>query len=399
MSPLRLSEQGTPATPGAGDHTLFFDSADKRYKIVDSNGLVTALDAVKLPRNGLINGGFNFAQRQVAGTLTTYSSTASRIYTADRWGVVNENASVQFQQIDAIAAAETGLLHRYYGRFKKITAAGKIMVVQVVSGEAMADYRGRRVRCHAWLRRTVAAGMTVRLGLAQHTVAGNSDALGVTFVSAFNGASADPTIGTNMSRLTPVAGSGDGGTIVGNGLNCVLTGAWVRYSACFDVPLDAKNLMFMVWSDAQLAAADELNITQCMLTDGPEICDWVPQPEEVELLRCLRYYCKSFPLATAPAQNTGLTGAIRGNAAQAGAVAFVHMGIRFPVPMRGAPTIVYFNPAAANAFLRYIITPSDATATSATQITESQAEVTATGLAAWVAGGGVAVHFTADAEI
>jgi hypothetical protein len=168
---------------------------------------------------------------------------------------------------------------------------------------------------------------------------------------------------------------------------------------CFDVPSDAKNVIVMIWTDGQPAANDELNIGEAQLTEGVEIVDWISNPQVTELDRCSRFYAKSFALATAPAQNAGLTGAWRGNAAQAGAVAFVHGFIPFPVPLRAAPAVTFFNPSAANAFLRQTVTPSDATATSATQITERGTEVTATGLAAWAKGDGLAIHYTADAEL
>jgi hypothetical protein len=407
MSTELRSEVAQPAAPTAPKKRVFFDSADGRYKYIDANGLVFTLTSVEWPSNHLVNGGFDYAQRQVAGTLTTYSQTASRAYTADRWFACNENASIQYQQIDSITAPETGLVHRFYGRYKKITSAGKMLIGQAVTADGSAALRTKRVRLSVKMRRTVAAAMDVRLGLAQLVAAGTHDSIpgwaaGVpsgTFVSAWGGVGTDPTLGTNVSRLTPVANSGDGGTISGNGMTCTLLGSWKRFSACFDVPSDAKNLIAMVWTDGQPAANDELNITEVMLTDGVEIIDWTPPPRVQELDRCNRFYQKSFPIATAPAQNAGLTGSWRGNAANAGAVAIVHGFIEFAVALRAVPTIVLFNPAAVNAFLRYIITPSDATATSATQITERGTEVTATGLAAWIAGGGIAIHWTADAEI
>lgn len=401
------TQGGAPATPAASKKALYFDSADGRYKYIDEKGLIRTLTSVEWPKNHCINGGFNFAQRQVPGTLTTFSQTASRVYTADRWFACNENASAQFQQIDTITAPEAGIAHRYYARFKKITSAGKMLVGQILTAENAAVLRTKRVRVNVKMRRTVAAAMTARIGLAQLTAAGTHDvipgyAAGVpsgTFVSAWGAVGTDPTLGTNVSRLTPVANSNDGGTITGSGMDCVLAGSWTRFSVAFDVPSDAKNLIPMVWTDGQPAANDELNIAEVLITEGPEIVDWVAMPQVYELDRCSRFYAKSFPLAVVPAQNAGLTGSWRGNAAQAGAVAFVHGFILFPVAMRAAPTITFYNPAAANAFLRYPITPSDATATSATQITERGTEVTATGLAAWVAGGGVAIHYQADAEL
>lgn len=410
MSNVKVHEVADPSAPSSGTKTVFASTADGRLKYIDSYGLVRTITNIEWSRNLLANPSFGFAQRQVPATLTTYSQTASRAYAADRWFLCNENASVQFQQVDSIAAVETGLYARYYGKVKKITSAGKMLIGQVVPAEQTASVRGRRVRVIALMRRTVAAAMSVRLGLAELSSAGTTDtvpgyAAGVpsgTFVSAWGAVGTDPTLGTNLARLTPVAttgGSDGGGTLTGQGLTCALSSAWVAYSACFDITSTTKNLVMMIWTDGQPAALDELNIAQCGLYDGVEKVDWIPQPESVEFAQCQRYYNKSFALATVPAQNVGLTGAWRGNAANAGAVAIVHGFIPFPVMMRAAPTITLYNPSAANAFLRYIITPSDATASSATQITERGTEITATGLAAWIAGGGVAIHYQADAEL
>lgn len=408
MSRHTLVKTGAPSVPAVGKYSYFVDSADGKLKAKDGDtGQVYSLSHDEYPKNELINGGFGFAARQVPGTLTTYNNAAARAYGADRWGMTNQTASLQYQQVDSIAAPEAGLQHRYYGRFKQITGAGKFVVSQVMTGENCAPYRGRVVRFQVKMKRTVAAAMTVRIGLAQLTAAGTVDvvpgyAAGVpsgTFVSAFNANGTDPTLGTNLAYIAPIAGTQDGGTIAGNGMNCVLSGAWVRYSVCFTCPTDYKNLVVLVWTDGQPAALDELNVAEAGFYDGADIVDWIAQPQVSELNRCWRFYQKSFPLATVPAQNAGLAGAWRGGAANAGAVAIVHGFIQFVTWMRAAPTIVLFNPAAANAFLRYIITPSDATATSATQVTERGTEVTATGLAAWIAGGGVAVHYTADAEI
>jgi hypothetical protein len=67
-----------------------------------------------------------------------------------------------------------------------------------------------------------------------------------------------------------------------------------------------------------------------------------------ELLACQRYYCKSFPLATNPAQNTGTTGALVGVTASTSAGS---ASIRqyWPVRMRTTPTVVTYNTSAANA--------------------------------------------------
>lgn len=398
-----------PPSPAATKYRGFHDVNDHgRRKYKDANGLVHMMSQAIMPKNYLCNGGFNFAQRQVPGTLTAITpGTASRAYKPDRWFVSNEANDVQFQQNDTIVTPETGLAHRYYGKFKKITAVGKVLVGQILTADATAPLRGRRVRLQCTMKRNNA--MTMRLGFAQLVNAGTTDTVpgyvagapSGTFVSAWGGTGVDPTLGLNVSYITPVVNSADGGSIVGSALNCVLGSTWVTYSVCFDVPTNCKNLIVMVWSDAQLAVNDELNMSQGMLVDGVEVVDWQAVPESHEVDEVLRFFNKSFALATAPAQSAGVAGSVRRPVVIAGAVTTSWNGheIVYPVLMRATPTLTFFNPSAGNAFVRNITLGTDATATAASNGSERSTHINSTGLAAWAVANDSAVHYTADAEL
>lgn len=71
----------------------------------------------------------------------------------------------------------------------------------------------------------------------------------------------------------------------------------------------------------------------------------------LELLLCQRYFLKTFPMATAPTQNSGVfQGAITVGPTPAGGGAGTLCGTwNFPARMRAAPTITTFNPQGANA--------------------------------------------------
>lgn len=66
-----------------------------------------------------------------------------------------------------------------------------------------------------------------------------------------------------------------------------------------------------------------------------------------ELRACRRVLRKSFPLATAPAQNAGPAGAVRAVAPGANLGWAVH--VPFDPPMRDTPSFTFFNPSATNA--------------------------------------------------
>lgn len=392
----------TPSTPAANFSTLYVDTVDMRRKEIDDKGTKNVLTPMGWRDNNIIiNGEFDYAQRQVPGTLTTYSNTTGRTYAADRWGMTNENASIQFQRIDTSSATEVNLNARFYGKYKKITGVGKMFISQVIESGNIMHLRGRTVRVQAKLRCSVASAMNVRLGLIQLANAGTIDAIPATFLSAFGAVGTDPTPGTNLAYIAPNASpTGDGGTINGNALDCALTVNWVRFSATFTVPSNCKNLVMGIWTNGQPAVNDELNISEVGIYEGHEIRDWFPRIQGDQFARCQRYYQKTFAPDTTPAQNGGVSGALRGQVAIAGAVATSStIQWRFVIPMFKTPTLTFYNPSAANAFLRNIGAGTDATATSGANITSEAADVNATGLAAWVAGQEIKVHASADGEL
>lgn len=401
MSELMQAVEAAPGTPAANKVTTYPDSADpRRIKAKWEDGSIHLLSQAENFDNALLNGGFWLAQRQAPGTLSTYSNTSGRAYGADRWGMTNENASIQYQRIDSSGTPETGLQARYYGKFKKITSAGKMVVSQVIEGTDVMSYRGRVVRFQAKMKYSVAGSMTVRMAVLQLTAAGALDTIPATFVSAFGAVGTDPTFGTNLAALTPIAGIADGGSIVGNGLTCVLASTWTRYSFCVTVPSDCKNLVLVTFTNGQPAANDELNVSEAGLYDGYEIMDWSPRPIQQIIALCQRFYAKTFELDSLP-QATTLPGALRSIVGKAAAALGAQFHWRFPVVMRGTPTVATFNPVtAANTNPRRTGgTAGDETAVATANISSVSADITATDAAAGAVGDAVQVQATADAEL
>ncbi len=404
LSPRRALEvlfdnTTTPTTPAAGQTIGYADSVLQPSTCsIDEYGAIARHGNIHNP-NLVRNGGFWFAQRQPPATLTTYSSVGGRALTADGWGVSNENASVQYVRSDSGISPETNLLNRYYGNFTKITSTGKLVVCQVIESVDAEAVRGKRVRLQMKLKGI--GNATWRIGLVQSTL-GSIDAVPKSaglFITAFGANTVDPTLGSNLAYIAPDAlVKYSSGTAVGNGITCPLTGSWSLFSGVFPVPTGARNLTVMIWSDSQVAAAAGVAISEVSLTEGYEIQAWAPRAAPYELARCQRYYCKSFDIDTGPAQSV-LAGAVRGAVSVAGATAGQPIGIRFPVAMRAAPTMTYFNPAAANAFARNTTANTDATATASANTTGVSTDTTFTGIAAWTVGQSVAVQYTADAEL
>lgn len=118
-----------------------------------------------------------------------------------------------------------------------------------------------------------------------------------------------------------------------------------------------------------------------------------------ELLRCFRYYEKSFPLEVAPAQNAGISGAqispqcvVASLSTTLGHVAFKQSKMRIP-------TLVTYNPSAATAQPRNVNTSTNYTAVATTAASQDGFGVTATSPASSTAGQTAAFHWSADGSL
>lgn len=395
---------GAPNKPATGKMMMYYDS-DYRWKMIDEFGTISILTPDGLDRNVLYNGGFTINQRLAAALTNIPSpSTSARVFTADRWGFTTGNITTpQYQQVDTIAAPESGITARYYARYKQLTNAAKICISQVVPGTETAKLRGRTVRVQAKIRYSAGSNRTMRLGLLALSSSGTVDTIPATFISAFNADGTDPTFGTNLSLVTPVLTESTG-TISGNAISCPITTSWQRFSGTFVVPASCLNIIVVIFSNTAGAASDDFLFTEIDLHDGAEIFDWGSNPSEIELIRCQRFFCKTFPYATTPAQNAGLAGAVKSILGKAGATALAaQFQWRFPVVMYKTPTtITTYNPSAANAQVRQSSgTTADLQSTATANSSDNSVDITATGSsgAAGTVGDQVAVHLTADAEI
>lgn len=357
--------------------------------------------------NLILNGHFIRANRQAEGTLATYSQTAARGYTADRWAITNENASIQFVRGNSGTTPESGLQSCFYGTYSKITSTGKIVLSQSIEQLQCCAHRGKTVRVS--LRMKASAAKTMRVCLLQlnsagtaNTIPGYTNGTGPagTFVSAFGANTVDPTFGTNLAKIAPNTPGLDNATSVSSGLTCAVTTTWQRFGGTFTLPSDYKNLVLVVFTDSQFAAADSFSISEVAIRTGTPIRDWFdPSLGEINSA-LLPYYFKTFAPGVLPVQSSSLISVANGTVTVAGAAAQTLI-YPYPVPMRSSTYVsTFYNPANADAFVRNITRGTNATATAATANAGSRSmELTFTGIAAWTIGDLVGVHFTVDAEL
>lgn len=407
MSFLNFTKTAAPSTPAANQVEVYVDTADRKIKTIDDNGVISTLNNDGLQdRNILTNGGFNIQQRvATASTAISGVSTTTRGgVVADRWAVTTSVATnLNWAQIDTNGAQDTNLQSRYYGSIISSTAGKKVMLSQWIIGTEMAHLRGQKVRVSIKHNQKVGTGQTYKLGLLYLTASGTVDVSPAFLTGAWSTTTGvDPAWGTNLSAITPDASpTGEGGTITGAYLNVTTVGTtWTRSSAVFTVPTSAKNLVVVFFSDATGGTTDNISIAEFQLTQGPDIVDYKEPPIAETLLRCQQYYQKTFPVGVVPVQNGGVSGAVRWSNTTAGAVGVLVGNWRFPVKMRVAPTTVtFYNPSNADAFVRNVQKSTNATATSSANASTEGIDINNTGLLGWSVGNELKVHITADCEI
>ncbi|HVM79098.1 MAG TPA: hypothetical protein VMU06_08760 [Stellaceae bacterium] len=148
-------------------------------------------------------------------------------------------------------------------------------------------------------------------------------------------------------------------------------------------------------------SAKNLRIADVQIEGGQVASDFAPPHIGDELERCQRYYAKTFPLATSPAQNAGTAGALIFTQGVGAATAQKGNLWALPVRMLKAPTITLFNPGAANAQARNLDTSTDCSASAIDAVGSSEWSVpfNVTSPSGSAAGQRLALHLTADARL
>ena len=360
--------------------------------------------------NYLANGGFDFIQRwPVALTANNGSSPLAQTATGrqpafDRMGLtVQTTPDCQFGRIDAITTPISGSVSRYYGQFKEVTAAGKIICSWALTAKETANLRGKNVRFQIKISTGAWGGSSAfRMGILALGAVGTQDTLPATFATQSASASVDPTWGTNLTAIAPTVV--DGGNLFGVGGATIMqipspgvSAVFSRYGVVCLVPATALNIVCVLYTDSQMAINDVFNLAEAGLYLGQEIVDWYPMTPSQEIRRVESDYCKTFALDTAPVQNAAIgNGEWSFVETIAGAAANVSGRFLFPTRMRVTPTVTFYNPAAANAFVRDVTHSADCTVTTAVNTSDTGVSLTCTPTAAGTVGGDLRVNLSAE---
>lgn len=191
------------------------------------------------------------------------------------------------------------------------------------------------------------------------------------------------------------------------------TGTWLRgpgvVGARFKIAV-AMGSTFWGTNDTWNASNIRSTSTQTQLTDtasatleiagikmerGQVATPLISDPTEVSLTKYQRYYRKSFPLATAPAQSAGVAGAL----SIQNPIALGQPGVYVALnpPMYSSPTVVTYNPSAANANWRDVTAGSDiAVSVDPASAKSTTGFLIGTGATITTLADTIAIHYTAD---
>jgi hypothetical protein len=342
-------------------------------------------------RNKIINGSMEIAQR---GTSFTVNTGFGANYTLDRYSrIAVTSAVVTVTQASDGPASEPTLPYSLRCTVATadptVTASELWTLLQKIEGYSARDLIGKTFTLSFWAR-------SAKVGT--HCVAFyNNDYPSADryYVAEYNISVADTW---EYKEITIIGGLITAGTwdwTNGSGL----TVGWTLY--CGATRQGVAGSWQSGWALATSSQVNVLDtignifaITGVQLEVGNTPTPFEHRPFGVELGMCQRYYEKSFPYATAPAQNVG---ASLGAAYATGQVlnqTFSSL-VKFAVAKRAAPTITTYAPDAASANWTTItgVTPTATTA----NIGDSAFAVV--GSVAVTAGASYSIHWQASAEL
>ncbi len=342
----------------------------------------------------IINGTMEIWQRG-----TAFAAVANGQYTADRWvwgfagaGVVTINRS----SASVPTVAQAGIVLNYSLEIDVTTpdaaiAAGDIYFIgQKIEGGLWRHFAQRTLTVSFWVlsSKTGTHCISLRNSIAdrsyvvEYTIAAANtcEYKSVTFEASPSAGTWDYTNGTGGFVAWALAGGSTFQTTAG----AWQTGNFLATSGQVNVMDNGANFFRLTGVKMELGTA----------TSPLGVAGF-----DDELLRCLRYYQKSFLYATAPAQNAGSnTGEQIFPQTVAASTSFNTVTVPL-LPMRGVPTITFYNPNAANAQVRNRNTNTDCTLTTAYNNTEKLFTIQATTPGGSATAQTLAVHWGAEAEL
>ena len=318
-------------------------------------------------KNALINGNFDLWQR---GTTITTSSGGA--YVADRWRheLFGAGGSLTVSRQDfTLGQADVPGEPRHYYRANQTAApaTGSRPIEQRIEG--VRSFAGQKITASFYAKADAAQQFEIEA--AQNFGSGGL-------------ASAEVALAQNLS----------------------LTTSWQPYVATFDLALIAGKTI--AWYDDYLGirlnatvgtnATYTLDIARFQVEPGEGATPFDQRQPGEEYTLAARYYAKSYRLEVPPGTIPDLNGVAQYVVQNAG-INWNAVSIFLPVKMRVIPTLVYYNPHAANANWRNVNKTADSGAGINFGSGEDRFGISNPQVAGDAIGDTMGIHWTADAEL
>lgn len=331
---------------------------------IDEGSLLPFID-----NNILINPSFSINQRAPA-------TNADDSYAHDRWYALTQTGTIA---VSTVTDAENTTPHM--ARLTQSQASAQRMgYAQIIEGKNCRHLRGQQVTFKV-NRFRCSASQAIRFAVLEWT--GTEDSVTSDIVNDWTSSSytaGNFFLGSNLT-VTSVTSSTPGAATLTNGADITVT-----------LGSSFNNLIVFVWTEGTAAQSVTLDLAKVHLGLGSVANPFCKRDFSEELLLCQRYFQKTFPLATTPAQNAGITGAMY---LQGDASVTSGRWVSLPTRMRTAPTVTTYNPSATNANFRDVTAGADRTAAVGYQADHGFA-IEASSV---TAGNDNLVHYTAESEL
>jgi hypothetical protein len=293
--------------------------------------------------NLIINGGFRISQRLGSGGVANSTTTPANnddTFIIDRWILLSDGNDIVDSVLSNTAADEEAGIQSALALVVQTTNK-KFGIFQPIERVMGYTAYGNPVSLQVRLtNRQLSSTVThVRAAIVGWT--GTADSITSDIVSSWNAEGTNPTMVASWQMLnTPVdlSVSNVDGVATLNKIENVL------------VPLNTyNNIGVFIWSDdTATTVGHQIAITGVKLEVGSRCTAYRERNFTQEVAMSQRYYCKTFPLATATGDNVTALGCLQVWSSSTSSTGVRAMW-RFPVEMRTTPTITTYNTGAGTA--------------------------------------------------
>jgi hypothetical protein len=359
--------------------------------VSDGSNAIAQNDFLNNNRNFIMNGDMRIDQANEAASVTLATGTFS--YVVDGWKAkfVQSTAAVTAQQVTDAPTGFTQSLKVTVGTGATVGAGDYIIVEQPIEG-----YETQPLMYGTANAKTTSLSFWVKSSQASQTFsyALQNSAASRTYVNSFTVSAANTW---TQVKIPNIVGDTTGTWTTDNtaGLTliiCVASGSTNQTSTLGSWQA-ASSFAANTQTSAILAnSAATFQVSGVYLEPGATCTPYPATRYNQELLRCKRYYCKTFSPGTKPAQSAGVNDSHTQVSQAANGFGTAWW---FPVEMRAAPTVTTYNPSAANANWRDTSNNADRTVNLGTPGNRNVNIVATTGAAAATN----KIHATADARL